>query len=197
MYRHPLGAHVVGWWKGVLMSFQHRQDGTAGALVAGDVDRDGSIDIAQRTAPAFPQRVRGGAALQDGKGPGQRLERDDAAREARAAQTPGVLPRIGPDIEHGTDPMRLQLAQEIAFPVQFGKVARHLDAVATQDVPSATGQPHCRTVPACSRYHATVASMPSRSAIEGRHPASRSTETSSSLRGVPSGLLGSQRVSPL
>lgn len=96
MYRHPLGAHVVGWWKGVLMSFQHRQDGTAGALVAGDVDRDGSIDIAQRTAPAFPQRVRGGAALQDGKGPGQRLERDDAAREARAAQTLAYCPELAP-----------------------------------------------------------------------------------------------------
>lgn len=55
---------------------------------------------------------------------------------------------------------------------------------------------HFLAAPAFARYHATVASMPSRSGISGSHPASRKTEMSNSLRGVPSGLLGSQRVWP-
>jgi hypothetical protein len=56
---------------------------------------------------------------------------------------------------------------------------------------------HFLAAPALARYHATVASMPSRSGIPGSHPASCKTETSNSLRGVPSGFVGSQRVSPL
>lgn len=56
---------------------------------------------------------------------------------------------------------------------------------------------HFRAVLVFARYHATVASMPSRRAIAGRHPALRNTEMSSSLRGVPSGWVGSQRVSPV
>src|ERR1700757_918492 len=56
---------------------------------------------------------------------------------------------------------------------------------------------HCLAAPTFARYHATVASMPACSGILGSHPASRKTETSSSLRGVPSGFVGSQRVSPL
>jgi hypothetical protein len=56
---------------------------------------------------------------------------------------------------------------------------------------------HCLAAPTFARYHATVASMPARNGILGSHPASRKTETSNSLRGVPSGFVGSQWVSPL
>lgn len=55
---------------------------------------------------------------------------------------------------------------------------------------------YCLDAAAFARYHATVVSIPSRSEIWGCHPMSRKTETSSTFRGVPSGFVASQSVSP-
>ncbi len=83
MYRHRLGATRSWLVEGVLMSFQHRQDGTAGALVAGDVDRDISIDRPAHSAGIPNGSVEALLTARQQRG-GQRLRyRDDAAREAR------------------------------------------------------------------------------------------------------------------
>src|ERR1700749_3460474 len=108
--------------------------------------------------------------------------------------------------------MRFELLYKLTLraPLRIGE--QDLESSAARDQPTTAEQTHrvtltrermlkehlhCRAPLAFERYHASVVSIPSRSAIRGCHPASRNTDTSRSLRGVPSGFVGSQRVSPV
>lgn len=131
--RHLFGSDVIGWREGILMTFQHRQDGAAQARVTRNVYGDGSVGFAERTMTAIPKRIGRCIAFEQRKWSRLRFERNDTPVVARSAEVSGVLARVCAHIDNDIHPMRSQLLHELALPATLGIGKRHLENGVTSE----------------------------------------------------------------